>query len=374
MNSDIRVTVIIPTYNRKNYLLDAVKSIVEQTVKPFEILIIDDGSNFCVKSLLGSYVNDVQVIVKENGGKPTAVNLGIDMAQGSHIWVFDDDDIAINNYLQVCVECLQKSNNSYVFGWHYAATDDEINNSKVTKTRKPNFSEDDSIFVSLLEGCSFAHNAIIADKKCYTSLSGFDTTYPCSEDYEFQLRLAQKYSGKYIDVPAFIRRVHDGERGGKDFTYSANQRRKKFIEQDKRFISHYLDTLTLREYAKTPSVEEDKSALITQKLYICLRLGMYEYFAKFLQQANTETNFKPTLSIVEQKRIIGLFTYLESELLSALEKNVQLLHQVFQEQNTAYAFQIKKAMKKGLIKAALTKLRGLNANFAMNLSKLAIKL
>ncbi|MFD2167331.1 glycosyltransferase family 2 protein [Thalassotalea euphylliae] len=242
------VSIIVPTYNRQDFLVPAIESLVNQTSSPLEIIVVDDGSHYNVEALLASYQPLVRVIRKDNGGKPAAVNLGLECAQGEYIWVFDDDDVAELDYLEHCVKALAKDQVDYIFGWHYQADSLVDGSLKITGQRRPHFSNDQQIFVRLLEGCSIAHNAIIARKTCYDTLGGIDTTYPCSEDYEFELRLAQKFRGSFIDIPSFSRRIHDGERGSANFNYQAAQRREKFLSQDRRFIEYYLENLPLETF------------------------------------------------------------------------------------------------------------------------------
>ena len=105
MNS--KVTIVIPVYNTKQYLVKCVESITNQTYKNLEILLVDDGSTdgsaeVCDK--LAKTDARIKVIHKENGGAGTARNLGIDIASGKYIMFLDSDDwldiYAIENVVQ----------------------------------------------------------------------------------------------------------------------------------------------------------------------------------------------------------------------------------------------------------------------------------
>ncbi|ULM95688.1 glycosyltransferase family 2 protein [Peribacillus frigoritolerans] len=90
------ITIITPTYNRA-YLLDRLyKSLLNQTNKKFLWLIIDDGSNDNTKQLVGKFISDdvlsIKYIYKENGGKHTALNLGISEIHSLLTFIVDSDD------------------------------------------------------------------------------------------------------------------------------------------------------------------------------------------------------------------------------------------------------------------------------------------
>ncbi|NVY96201.1 glycosyltransferase family 2 protein [Lactobacillus sp. DCY120] len=91
-------TVFIPTYNRESFVLKAIKSVLNQKFDDFEIIIIDDGStdntNGAINSLIvKSQDSRIRYYEKENGGKYTALNLGISLAQGDFFIILDSEDI-----------------------------------------------------------------------------------------------------------------------------------------------------------------------------------------------------------------------------------------------------------------------------------------
>lgn len=86
-------SVIIPTYNREKLLKRAIDSILNQTYKHFELIIVDDGSTDHTKDLVESYKdNRIIYIYKENGGQNSALNKGIECAKGEYIAFCDSDD------------------------------------------------------------------------------------------------------------------------------------------------------------------------------------------------------------------------------------------------------------------------------------------
>lgn len=88
-----RISVIIPTFNREKYILDAIQSVFNQTLKPTEIIVIDDGSTDNTKSLLTKFSDQIIYIkCKQNKGPGAARNLGIKNANCEYFSFLDSDD------------------------------------------------------------------------------------------------------------------------------------------------------------------------------------------------------------------------------------------------------------------------------------------
>ncbi|HEV8390317.1 MAG TPA: glycosyltransferase family 2 protein [Dongiaceae bacterium] len=87
------MTILLPVHNRPGPLVEAVQSCVDQTWRPIEILVIDDGSVDDLRSALSPFGEQVRLIHKMNGGVASARNLGLRMAQGDFIHFLDSDDL-----------------------------------------------------------------------------------------------------------------------------------------------------------------------------------------------------------------------------------------------------------------------------------------
>lgn len=99
-------SICIPTYNRKHTLFRTLDSIRTQNFKSYEVLIVDDGSDDGTGEAVDSYINKYNVgdrfkyFYKENGGKHSALNLGIEKAEGKFFIIFDSDDWFVENALE----------------------------------------------------------------------------------------------------------------------------------------------------------------------------------------------------------------------------------------------------------------------------------
>lgn len=99
-NKTQTVSVIIPTYNRANFVTKAIDSVLAQTFADYEIIVIDDGSTDNTKEVLDPYRGKIQYIHQENSGVSAARNAGIRMARGNWVAFLDSDDEWMPEYLE----------------------------------------------------------------------------------------------------------------------------------------------------------------------------------------------------------------------------------------------------------------------------------
>jgi len=101
------VSVIIPTYNRANFITEAVDSILIQDYSDVEIVVIDDGSDDDTKVMLRPYENKIRYFYQENKGLGEARNKGIKEAHGKYIALLDSDDLWLPGKLQLQIACME---------------------------------------------------------------------------------------------------------------------------------------------------------------------------------------------------------------------------------------------------------------------------
>ena len=100
----MKISVIIPCYNSSKYIEKCILSVLNQTYKNIEIIVIDDGSSDNTRELIKKY--DVISIFKENGGVSSARNMGLKIASGEYITFIDSDDYVSSNYIESIVNII----------------------------------------------------------------------------------------------------------------------------------------------------------------------------------------------------------------------------------------------------------------------------
>lgn len=160
-----KISIIVPVYNVEKYIKQSVESVLNQTYKNLEIILVDDGSKDSSGNICDEYSKKdqrIKVIHKENGGLSSARNAGLDIATGKYIMFLDSDDYFENNSCEVLYNEIEKTNADYVIGNYIHVTYDGI------KWDKPLFDVNtyDNFKVSIkdYEKSFFVMNSVVWNK------------------------------------------------------------------------------------------------------------------------------------------------------------------------------------------------------------------
>lgn len=122
MEQDILVSVIVPVYNVEKYLARCVNSILNQTYRNLEVILVDDGAKDNSGAICDGFAQKdsrVRVIHKENGGLSSARNAGIDIAQGAYLEFVDSDDWLEEDAVEKLLQCALRNQVELVIGGRY---------------------------------------------------------------------------------------------------------------------------------------------------------------------------------------------------------------------------------------------------------------
>ena len=105
------LSIVVPVYNVVDYLEECLNSVIAQTYKDWELIIVDDGSSDGSSMICDKYANDkIKVLHKQNAGLSSARNLGLQHAKGQYIAFIDSDDVILPNYFQTLISLAGKHN------------------------------------------------------------------------------------------------------------------------------------------------------------------------------------------------------------------------------------------------------------------------
>lgn len=113
------ISVIVPVYKVESYLERCIQSILAQTYKDFELILVDDGSPDNCPAICDRYAKQdgrIRVIHQENGGLSAARNTGIEMAKGKWLFFVDSDDWVHTEALRTLLECAERTSEKVVGG------------------------------------------------------------------------------------------------------------------------------------------------------------------------------------------------------------------------------------------------------------------
>jgi len=186
-----KVTFLMSVYNGEKYLQEAVDSILGQTFKDFEFLIINDGSTDKTGEILESY-NDPRIKVinnEKNIGLTKSLNKGLRLARGEYIARQDADDISMPERLEKEVEFLEQNRNIGLVGTDYLIINKKgeiVHNVKCLKGSR-------ELKAKLLEGNQFAHGSVMLRRECIDKVGSYREEFKFAQDYDFYLRITEVY-------------------------------------------------------------------------------------------------------------------------------------------------------------------------------------
>jgi glycosyltransferase involved in cell wall biosynthesis len=197
------ISVIIPTYNRKKFLQEAVDSVLAQSFGDFEVLVIDDGSGEVYPDIRGSGdPGKVKLFKRPHRGAAAARNFGGSKAKGKYIAFLDSDDLWQRRKLEKQINYL-KQNPQYKICY----TDEKwIRNGQHLNQMKKHQKYNGRIFEKCLPLCIISCSSILLEKSVFEELGGFDESLPVCEDYDLWLRMSLKYPIAYLDEKLIVKR------------------------------------------------------------------------------------------------------------------------------------------------------------------------
>ncbi len=195
------VSVIIPTYNRKEVLQRALRSVFQQTHSPKEIIVVDDGSTDGTAQMVQSKFPGVIYIYQKNRGVSNARNKGIVTATGDWIAFLDSDDEWLPTKLEKQIEALYKHP-------HYRICHTNeiwIRRGRRVNPRKKHQKYGGYIFPKCLPLCIISPSSVLIHRKIFEEYGLFDESLPAGEDYDLWLRICAKEKILYLDEPLIVK-------------------------------------------------------------------------------------------------------------------------------------------------------------------------
>ena len=193
----MKISVIIPTFNRKHTLQRAIDSVLAQTFKPYEIIIVDDGSKDGTKEWLLQNYPSVQYIHQPNNGVSSARNKGIQISQGSWIALLDSDDEWMPEKLEYLSRFLEMNRDS-----SFCHTNEIwIRNGVRVNQMKKHKKYGGDIFKHCLDICRISPSSSIIKKDVFEEVGAFDESLTVCEDYDLWLRVTAKFNILFLDEP-----------------------------------------------------------------------------------------------------------------------------------------------------------------------------
>lgn len=198
------VSVIIPTHNRDRTISRALNSVLNQTYKNIELIVVDDASTDNTAVVVGSF-NDERIIyirLDNRSGANAARNVGISVAKGEYIAFQDSDDEWLLEKLERQLEaiCSAREEFKIVYTGYFRFKSYQA----FYLPKQDNRIKTGYILKSLLQGNFITTQSLLIHKSVFDDLGVFDPGLDRLQDWELLIRMAEKYKLLYLDSPLLI--------------------------------------------------------------------------------------------------------------------------------------------------------------------------
>ena len=189
----MNISVIIPTYNRADFIVKTIQTVLNQTVKPYEIIVVDDGSTDDTEDILRAFCyinpNKIKYIKQINCGVSSARNLGIKESSSEWLCFLDSDDLWEDTKLEEQIN-FHKENQNILFShtqelWLF--------NNKIIKQKKHQQKQSGFCFKENIANTLIGASTVMVHKSILEDVGLFDEELKVCEDYDLWLRILYKY-------------------------------------------------------------------------------------------------------------------------------------------------------------------------------------
>lgn len=292
-------SVVIPTYNHEFFLEKAVQSVLNQTFKNYEIIIIDNHSNDNTENLIKNLKSEkIKFIKTHNDGIiAKSRNIGINNSKSEWIAFLDSDDLWYKNKLEVLFNFLEKNNNYDVI-CNDELVVDEIHNKKKIWKHGPLYWQNKKNFYKILlkygnyvsVSASIVRKKFLVDNKIYFSE---EKNFSPTEDYDFWLRIAKNEAKfKFLDTVLGEHLFHLKSWGSKNkiiFRESERSQAKYHVFNMQNFTS---SKKNLWSYIESRLIIEDIMKLLLENKYFKALIIFVKLITKYPIQSTVHIYFK----------------------------------------------------------------------------------
>lgn len=189
----------MPVYNAEPYLDETIRSILAQTYKDFELLIIDDGSTDKSAEIIQSYSDKrIVFISRANKGQTATLNEALKLAKGEYIARHDADDTSMPDRFQQQIEFMQDHPDVDLLGTNYEVVHEDGAPWFTTNL----FTEPDDIKLAILFTNQFGHGTIMARAHIFKDFS-YDESFKITQDYDLWSRIARSRQTANLRQPLY---------------------------------------------------------------------------------------------------------------------------------------------------------------------------
>jgi len=281
-----KVNVVIPSYNRKDIIGRAIDSVLAQTYKDIEIIVVDDGSTDGTAEYIHETYPNIKIFTQENNGAASARNLGISKADGEYIAFLDTDDYWLPEKIAKQVSSITNDSDTgmNVVEHDIIEKDGSVNKSHIKKTTL--FDGGDLVYNIYKHSC-LATPCVMVKRLVLDDVGVFDTQFEVGEDDNLWMRIAARYNVSFVnEALTIIDCRSDGLSRGEESS------RKLLIATIKNIEIIKKDYPIIEDKIKMLFNWKLSAALFSHAYYLCCNKEYFSSFKSYVKCFFTKPSFK----------------------------------------------------------------------------------
>ena len=272
------VSVIVPVYNREDYVGETLDSILQQTYSNIEIIAVNDGSTDNSLSVLQTYKekypDKIIIINQENQGQVRSRNNAIEKANGEYIAFLDSDDLWLPEKLEKQIPLFVDGVGLVYSGIHNIDNDGNILDTELCQQDMRG-----DIYLKLLIKNRMTGGTVVLRRDVLDKVGLFDTEFAAAENWDLWIRVCKQYAADFVNEPLVKYRKHPGN-----------------MSKDGSLMLNIIDNILTEHCSNEPESAEAKAAINKARANYAYRKGIYNISQTDYKAARK--NFKETLQLL----------------------------------------------------------------------------
>lgn len=265
------ITILLPTYNRQDYLPHAIECVIAQTFKKWRLIVINDGGTDVHDIIKFFDDSRIEYINIEHKGKAAALNIGLNKVRSKYISYMDDDDEIFPQHLEKLYEAATINNCDFVYSDTYLTILNEYNDVECKYIEN----DEDVKYESIKFFNKINHKQILHTKYLSDKVGAYDERLTILIDYDYIKRLAnicEPYHVKSVTGNHILRKknnlansfdsisgnwIYDKINSGKSILYIFEKTPEQFVDFYLNYHTLYLENISINEILKYQKIEND---------------------------------------------------------------------------------------------------------------------
>ena len=221
MSNQVKVSVILPTFNRSDSVGASIESVLGQTYSDLELIIIDDGSVDSTEEVVRGFKDDRIRYLKleQNGGVSNARNIGVNESKSGIIAFEDSDDLWHADKLEKQMNYMNEHPETLLVYCAYEKTMLDGSVSRIPAKDTDTAMLEGDIYPFLLQRNTIGAPTVVMKKEAFNKVGGFDSSYPALEDWDLAIRVSQIGAIGYINEVLLDVTVREGGVSSSPYNY-----------------------------------------------------------------------------------------------------------------------------------------------------------